>query len=240
VVKKSMNGKKCLVTGASRGIGKSIVRRLLEDDAIVVATASTDEGLNNLAVQFSKFGDRLVVLKADLSIPTEVESLCQAVSVAVGAIDVLINNAGVLYLESLENCNEELLRKSFEVNFFSALALSKYFSPAMVKNGYGSIINMCSSSAYTGGGSPGHCIYAATKHALLGFSRALDEELRSHNIRVGTISPAGVSTDMMGGRVDLDHSTFMTADDVADSVMFMLYGDGPGIIYEMRMWRKDR
>ena len=78
------------------------------------------------------------------------------------------------------------------------------------------------------------------KARFAGFSRALDEELRSKNIRVGTVSPAGVATDMMVGRDDLDHSSFMSADEVADAVMFMLENVGEGIVYEMRMWRKSR
>ena len=235
-----MSGKKCLVTGASRGIGKSIVRRLLEAGSIVVASASTDEGLTALKLEFSGFGDNLLIIKADLSLQLEVELLCQSVTAAVGEIDVLINNAGILCLESLQNSSDELLRKSFEVNFFSAFALSRYFSRAMVSNKNGSIINVCSSSAYTGGGAPEHSIYASTKHALLGLTRALDEELRQYNIRVGSVSPAGVATEMMSGRQDLDHTSFMTADDVAKSVMYLLEADGPGIVYELRMWRMNR
>ena len=235
-----MSGKKCLVTGASRGIGKSIVKRLLEAGSIVVATASTDEGLKALKLEFSCFGDNLMIIKSDLSLQPEVELLCESVTDVVGEIDVLINNAGILCLESLQNSSDELLRKSFEVNFFSAFTLSRYFARAMVSNKNGSIINVCSSSAYTGGGGPEHSIYASTKHALLGFSRALDEELRTHNIRVGTVSPAGVATEMMIDRADLDHSTFMSSDEVADAIMYMLESDGQGIVYEMRMWRKNR
>jgi len=235
-----MSSKKCLVTGASRGIGKSIVKRLLEAGSLVVATASTDDGLTALKLEFSGFGENLLVIRADLSLQVEVELLCQSVTKAVGEIDVLINNAGILCLENLENSSDEMLRKSFEINFFSAFSLSRYFSRAMVSNKHGAIINMCSSSAYTGGGAPEHCIYASTKHALLGLTRALDEELRQYNIRVGSVSPAGVATAMMSGRKDLDHTSFMTADDVAKSVMYMLEADGPGIVYEMRMWRMNR
>ena len=235
-----MSGKKCLVTGASRGIGKSIVKRLLEAGSLVVATASTDKGLSALKIEFSEFGENLLTIKADISLNAEVHMLCQSVTSAVGEIDVLINNAGILCLESLQNSSEEMLRKSFEINFFSAFFLSRYFSHAMISKKSGAIINMCSSRAYTGGGAPGHSIYASTKHALLGLTRALDEELREYNIRVGSVSPAGVSTEMMTDRADLDHSTFMTADEVADAVIFMLNSNGQGIVYEMRMWRKNR
>ena len=239
-MKGKLFGKKCLVTGASRGIGKSIVKRLLESDAVVVASASNNEGLIALQAEFSSFSQNLITIRADLSLTSDVDMLCKSVTTVVGNVDILINNAGILHLEDLHNCSEDLLRKSFEVNFFSAFALSRYFSESMIKNSYGIIINMCSSSAYTGGGGPQHSIYASTKHALLGLTRALDEELRHHNIRVGSVSPAGVSTDMMSGRGDLDHSSFMSADDVASSVMVLVDSDGPGIIYEMRMWRMNR
>jgi short-subunit dehydrogenase len=238
-----LKNKKCLVTGASRGIGKSIVKKLLESDAIVIASASSMEGLENLKDEFSYFDNvekNLFIFQADLTLADEVQKLCTSVNEVIGDIDILINNAGILHLELLKNSNEDILRKSFEVNYFAPFALCRFFSRAMIKNKSGVIINMCSSSSYTGGGAPKHSIYASTKHALLGLTRALDEELRQHNIRVGSVSPAGVSTDMMSGRGDLDHESFMTADDVADAVIHLLKSEGPGIVYEMRMWRMNR
>jgi len=235
-----MKDKICLVTGASRGIGKSIVERLLVSGAIVCATARNIEGLNQLKSDLLQHKEKLHIFPADLSSHSDVHGLCESVSKNIGNVDILVNNAGVLHLEPLTSSSEELLRVSFEVNVFAPFALARYFSRSMVEKNKGAIINVCSSSSYTGGGAPKHCIYASTKHALLGFSRALDEELRSHNIRVGTVSPAGVSTEMMTDRADLDHSTFMTADEVADAVMFMLNSDGQGIVYEMRLWRKNR
>ena len=175
-----------------------------------------------------------------MSKPNEVSKLGESVLSEIGEIDILINNAGILCLELLNDSSDEILRNSFEVNYFSAFALCRFFTPSMIKNKAGTIINICSSSSYTGGDAPKHSIYASTKHALLGLTRALDEELREHNIRVGSVSPAGVSTDMMKGRADLDHSSFMSADDVADAVMYLLKSEGPGIVYEMRMWRSNR
>lgn len=235
-----MKNKICLVTGASRGIGRSVVERLLESGAVVCATARNIDGLNRLKSDFSKYKENLHIFQADLSCHSDVINLCESVKTDIGDVDILVNNAGVLHLESLGNSTEELLRVSFEVNVFAPFALARYFSKAMIKRNKGAIINVCSSSSYTGGGAPEHCIYASTKHALLGFSRALDEELRSHNIRIGTVSPAGVATEMMTERADLDHSTFMTSDEVADAIMYMLENDGQGIVYEIRMWRKNR
>ena len=223
-----------------RGIGKSIVKKLLNSGATVVSTASCKENLDELKKEFLSFSEKLFLIPADLNSSKEVQNLCKQVTECVGDIDILINNAGILHLQKLQDTSEEILRKSFEVNYFSAFALCKYFSKSMIKNKEGTIINMCSSSSYTGGGAPDHSVYASTTHALLGLTRALDEELRAHNIRVGSVSPAGVSTDMMVGRLDLEQSSFMSADDVADAVMFLINSDGPGIVYEMRMWRLHR
>ena len=223
-----MGSKVALVTGASRGIGRAIVRQLLESGMEVCATGSSDQGLNSLINEFSHHKERLHLFPADLASPIAVQQLCVSVSDQVGHIDVLINNAGVLHLQDIHSSSEDLLRNSFEVNFFAAFAITRYFARSMIERKSGTIINICSSSSYTGGGAPGHCIYASTKHALLGFSRALDEELRSQNIRV------------MLGRTDLDHSTFMTPEEVADAVMFLINSCGEGIVYEMRMWRKSR
>jgi short-subunit dehydrogenase len=235
-----MKNKICLVTGASRGIGRSVVERLLESGAVVCATARNIDGLNRLKSDFLGYKGKLHLFQADLSCHSDVINLCESVKTDIGDVDILVNNAGVLHLESLGNSTEELLRVSFEVNVFAPFALARYFSQSMIKKNKGAIINVCSSSSYTGGGAPEHCIYASTKHALLGFSRALDEELRSYNIRIGTVSPAGVATEMMTDRLDLDHSTFMSSDEVADAIMYMLESDGQGIVYEMRMWRKNR
>jgi 3-oxoacyl-[acyl-carrier protein] reductase len=235
-----MKNKVSLVTGASRGIGKAIVKKLLEDGGTVCASASNIDGLNKLKDDFINYSERLHLFVADLSSSEDVVNLCKSITNEIGNIDILVNNAGVLHLKTLSDSSEDLLRESFEVNVFAPFALTRYFSEAMINNKKGVIINLCSSSSYTGGGAPEHCIYASTKHALLGFSRALDEELRSHNIRVGTVSPAGVATDMMSGRGDLDHSSFMTSEEVADAVMYMINNEGQGIVYEMRMWRKSR
>ena len=84
-----------------------------------------------------------------------------------------------------------MLKESYEINVFAPFKLTRHFVPYMIKKQWGRIVNICSSSAYFGGGTPKHCLYVGTKHALLGFSRALDDELRQHNIRVGTVSLLG-------------------------------------------------
>ena len=112
--------KKCLVTGASRGIGKSIVKKLLNSGATVVSTASCKENLDELKKEFLSFSEKLFLIPADLNSSKEVQNLCKQVTECVGDIDILINNAGILHLQKLDT-SEEILRKSFEVNYFLLL-----------------------------------------------------------------------------------------------------------------------
>ena len=165
-MRKSLKNKKCLVTGASKGIGKSIVKKLLESDAIVIASSSNANNLEKIKKDFMEYEHNLFTYQADLSIPNEVQDLCKSIQKDMGGIEVLVNNAGILHLESLESSVDEILRRSFEVNYFSAFAICRFFAPQMVDNKEGVIINICSSSSYTGGDAPNHSIYASTKHRL--------------------------------------------------------------------------
>lgn len=239
-MKIDIKGKKALVTGASRGIGKAITESLLEAGAIVIGTAKDPGRLNALVNDFITYKDRFSVISADLSQRENVQRLCETVQQRTGDLDIIVNNAGVFHFELLSDSTDELLTYSFSVNVFAPFRICRYTVPSMIQKKWGRIINICSSSAYFGGSTPRHCIYSATKHALLGFSRALDEELRKHNIRVGTVSPAGVATDIIAERKDLDPASLMSPADVAEAVMYLVTSDGPGIVYEIRLWRMHR
>lgn len=239
-MKISIAGKKALVTGASRGIGRAVTMSLLAEGAEVIATAQHPTTLHELKESLGADGKRLMIIPADLAQHGAVGQLCATLQERYGAVDIIVNNAGILELHPLPESSDDFLYRSFEVNFFAPFKICRFFAPQMVEQQWGRIINICSSSAYFGGGAPKHCIYSATKHALLGFSRALDEEVRHRNVRVGTVSPAGVQTDMVADRRDLDPHSLMRVEDVAEAVMYLATADGPGIVYEMRMWRMLR
>ena len=107
-----MINKICLITGASKGIGWSIVKRLLESGAIVCATSSNSQNLSNLKNDFDQYKENLHTFIADLTSTSDVNNLCESVSKKIGDIDILINNAGVLHLESLENSSDANFKSS--------------------------------------------------------------------------------------------------------------------------------
>jgi len=237
----NIKNKISLVTGASRGIGKSISLSLLNAGAIVVGTASDAKKLDSFAESLSSnVRKNFFPIAADLTVNEDIINLCSIIKNDIGGPEIIINNAGVMVFELLNDITDDMLQSSYEVNVFAPFKISRQFVPAMIKKKWGRIINICSSSSYFGGGTPRHCLYTGTKHALLGFSKALDDELREYNIRVGTVSPAGVTTEMITNRSDLDHSSFMSPEEVAEAVMYLVCSEGKGIVYEMRMWRMKR
>ena len=236
-----LNNKIALVTGASRGIGKAIVLSLINANVQVIGTSLNKKKLdlfnNSLSIDQKKL---FYPIAADLTKDNDINSLCKHIVTKFKSIDIIINNAGVLTFEFLQNINDEMLKESYEINVFAPFKLTRQFVPYMIKKQWGRIVNICSSSAYFGGGTPKHCLYVGTKHALLGFSRALDDELRQHNIRVGTVSPAGVNTEMISTRSDLEDASLMDPEEVAEAVMYLLAANGKGIVYEIRLWRFKR
>ena len=235
-----LEGRTCLLTGASRGIGKSILNNLLEIGVNVIVTSKNESILRSICKDLTSFKSQIDIIPANLADVSEVNQLCQLIEERRYNIDIIINNAGILDFRLLNDFEDKDIIESFMINVQSPMIICRNLMNNMIKNKWGRIINICSSSAYFGGGSPGHCVYASTKHALLGFSRALDEELRQYNIRVGTVSPAGVKTDMVKNRKDIDPESLMSPEQVADAVMFLLKAKGNGIVYELYLHRLKR
>jgi len=212
--------KTCLLTGASGGIGSAIKEALEADGIEVIGISSTDK----------------TMMIADLRY--QVYDVCQKFEELYGCPDIIINCAGILADRLIENTTEEMIMDSFQVNVLAPIRIMKYFIPKMKDRLSGHIINIGSSSAYEAASK--RSIYAATKHALLGFTRAIQDEVWDYGIRVSILSPASVDTRMHKDTPFYDRRTLVTPKEMADSVMFLLKMDGPGIIQELRLWRFDR
>lgn len=209
--------KTALVTGASGGIGKAICTEL-EKAGIKVCKTSTsiEDGI-------------LADLRYDIY------HLCHAVLREIGTPDIIINCAGVLPRESVIKTTDEELHDAFAVNVFSVMRICRFFLPAMMERRSGYIINIGSSSCYDAAAN--RSLYAATKHALLGFTRALDDEVWQYGIRVHIISPESVNTSMHIDTPTYDRATLILPQELADAVMYLLNAVGPGIITELRINR---
>jgi NAD(P)-dependent dehydrogenase (short-subunit alcohol dehydrogenase family) len=191
--------KVALITGAGRGIGKAISRKLAAEGYTVVLIARTTTEINEVKKELTALGRTAHAFACDVTSSLDVELLEQRVSKDVGAIDVLINNAGVAPSEKLENTTDDLWHRTIATNLSGPFYLSRAFVPSMKKNGGGAIINIASTAAMEGFAYT--AAYTASKHGVLGLTRALAKELGRNGIRVNAICPGFVRTSIVEASV---------------------------------------
>jgi len=184
----------CLVTGASRGIGKAIALGLARQGHTVIGTATSEKGAEAItaAIQEMPGSGRGAVL--DVNDHEKGEALVAAVSDEFGTISVLINNAGVTEDTLLLRMKPEQWEKTIGTNLASIFALTKACLKGMTKARWGRIINISSVVAATG--NPGQTNYAASKAGMVGFTKSLAQEVASRGITVNAVAPGFIETDM--------------------------------------------
>jgi 3-oxoacyl-[acyl-carrier protein] reductase len=192
---KLLEGKTVLITGGSRGIGKGIVEVFIENGANVAFTYASSSGpALELSEKLNSNKTKCISYKSDASIFSDCEKLIQNVLNDFGNIDVLINNAGITRDNLLLRMSEEDYDKVMDVNMKSVFNMTKACQRTFLKNKKGSIINM--SSVVGVKGNAGQSNYAASKAAMIGFSKSIALELGSRNIRCNVIAPGFIKTEM--------------------------------------------
>lgn len=186
-------GKVAIVTGASKGIGAGIAKGLGAAGAsVVVNYAFSKEGAESVVAEIKSKGGKAVAVQADVSKAADVRRLFEETQKSFGALDVLVNNAGVFEFEPLEAVTEAEFHREFNTNVLGPILTIqeslKHFGP----NG-GSVINI--SSVASASPVPNSSVYSATKGAVDSITRGLAKELGNRNIRVNAIAPGGVETE---------------------------------------------
>ena len=192
---KLLEGKNILITGGSRGIGKSIVEVLFNSGANVGFTFSSSELAADVIVKnLNSYSQKCIAYKSDASILNQCESLVDSFLNDFETIDVLINNAGITKDNLLMRMREDDFDKVIEVNLKSVFNMTKACQKVFLKNRKGSIINM--SSVVGVKGNAGQSNYAASKAGIIGFSKSIAQELGSRSIRCNVIAPGFIKTEM--------------------------------------------
>ena len=192
---KLLEGKNILITGGSRGIGKSIVQVLFNSGANVGFTFSSSESAaNEIAKNLNSSSQKCIAYKSDASKLDQCENLVESYLNDFETIDVLINNAGITKDNLLMRMSEDDFDKVIEVNLKSVFNMTKACQRVFLKNRKGSIINM--SSVVGVKGNAGQSNYAASKAGIIGFSKSIAQELGSRNIRCNVIAPGFIKTEM--------------------------------------------
>ena len=190
-----LDNKNILITGGSRGIGKSIVEVLVKNGANVGFTfTSSDLAANNICKELNSKDAKCIAYKSDASKFDQCEKLVNSFLDDFETLDVLINNAGITRDNLLMRMSEEDFDKVIEVNLKSVFNMTKACQRIFLKNRRGSIINM--SSVVGVKGNAGQSNYAASKSGIIGFSKSIAQELGSRNIRCNVIAPGFIKTEM--------------------------------------------
>ncbi len=185
-----------IVTGASSGIGEATARQFGREGAKVVLAARRVERLESLAQEIDAMntGAETFVVQADLSKLEDIKSLVQETMQKFGRIDILVNNAGFGRLDWLEKLDPiKDIQAQFDVNVLGLIQTTRQVLPVMMNQRSGHIINMGSMAGLVA--TPTYTVYAATKHAVHGFSEALRREVKPWGIDVSMIYPGGVKTE---------------------------------------------
>ncbi len=192
---KLLEGKNILITGGSRGIGKSIVEVLFNSGANVGFTfSSSQSAANEIAKNLNSSSQKCIAYKSDASKLDQCENLVESFLNDFETIDVLINNAGITKDNLLMRMGEDDFDKVMEVNLKSVFNMTKACQRVFLKNRKGSIINM--SSIVGVKGNAGQSNYAASKAGIIGFSKSIAQELGSRSIRCNVIAPGFIKTEM--------------------------------------------
>ena len=223
-----LTGKVAIVTGASRGIGRSIALALAAQGAKVVASARNAEALDSLVAEIKGQGGEATAVVGDVAVEADAARLVEQAVAAYGQLDILVNNAGITRDGLLLRMKSEDWDAVIDTNLKGAFFCIRAAAKVMTKQKSGRIINI--SSVVGEMGNAGQANYCASKAGLLGLTKSVARELARRNITVNAITPGFIVTDMTDGMTDKARETMTEqiplgrlgeADDVAHAVVFL-------------------
>ena len=220
----NLKNKKVIITGATGGIGNSLIKKFTDNGSIVLATGTKEEKLNNLKSKFSN----IHIEKFNLDEHKNIESFIEDASNKLGGLDILVNNAGITLDNISIRLTEENWKKVLDVNLTATFMMCKFAIKKMLKNKSGKIINITSIVGHTG--NLGQANYSASKAGIVAFSKSLAIEYAKKNININCISPGFIKTEMTD-KIDekfketiiskIPSSRLGEPEDVANAVLFL-------------------
>jgi 3-oxoacyl-[acyl-carrier protein] reductase len=209
-----------LVTGAGRGIGKAVAVALAQAGCRVVLAARTREQIEAVRKEILSHGGDALAIPTDLTVDEDIRRLVEESKAKWGAVDILINNAGWGKRAPVVDASLTDWDQTFRLNLRAPMVLAKALVPNMIAKREGAVINIGSVSGKTG--EANGAAYSASKFGLIGFTQSLYEEVREHGIKVAVILPGFVDTPLIPQNRQLDRSKMIQADDIAQTVLFVL------------------
>ena len=220
----NLKAKKVLITGATGGIGNSLVEKFYNLGSTVVATGTNEEKLSNLKKKFPK----IFLEKFKLDEHDKIEAFVENVEKKIEGLDILVNNAGITIDNLSIRLTEENWKKVLDINLTSSFLMCKHAIKKMLRKKYGKIINITSIVGHTG--NLGQANYAASKAGIIAFSKSLAIEYAKKNININCVSPGFIKTDMTD-KISEDFKKILiskipsgdigTGEDISNCVVFL-------------------
>ena len=220
----NLKNKKVLITGATGGIGYSLVEKFNSLNTKIIATGTNDEKLNNLVKKFPE----IQVIKFKLQEHDKIGDFVEEVFSKLDGLDILVNNAGITLDNLSIRLTDENWKKVLDINLTATFLMCKYTIKKMLKKKFGKIINITSIVGHTG--NLGQTNYAASKAGIIGFSKSLVNEYSKKNININCISPGFIKTEMTD-KIDEEFKKILinkipagnlgTGEDVANCAVFL-------------------
>ena len=218
----SLKGKIALVTGASKGIGRAVALALAAEGVHVGLLARTAKDLSEVAQEVNDLGVKAVAVTADISNMQEVNTAVEEILEKFGSIDILINNAGTGTFGKFLELEPEVWENQIRTNLFGVYYATRAVLPQMIARSAGDIINISSTSGKAGAATTS--AYSASKFGVFGLGESLMQEVRKHNIRVTTLAPSTIVTDLAqsANLITGDEERVMHPEDFAEYIICQL------------------
>lgn len=236
---KDLHGKVALITGASGGIGAALAKRLAQSGIDLVLCGRSAEKLEKTRAAVAEYGVKTFVYTGDLTTEGAPQACIDAAVEAMGGVDILINNAGMALSCPYEQTTQAQFDAIMATNVRAPYFLCQAALPVLRKSDHATIINITSVVAHKG--YPLQSAYAASKHALLGMSKSLANEVYEENIRVHVIAPGAVYTDMVRiARPDLTEEGMILPEDIAEVAAFFIEHRTNAVVDEIQVHRAGK
>lgn len=232
----SLQGKNAIITGAGKGIGRALAIALAQEGVNIGLAARTAADLESVAAELKQYGVKTAVAIMDVADIDAVNAAVSVLKAELGVIDILINNAGIGAFGSFMALEPEKWEQIIRVNLLGAYYVTRAVLPEMIERKTGDIINVSSTAGKNGAAVTS--AYSASKFGLIGMSESLMQEVRKHNIRVSTLLPSTVATDMAKdlNLTDGNPERVMQPEDFAELVVAQLKLNRRVFVKEAGLW----
>lgn len=231
-----LKGKKALVTGGSRGLGKAIAIALAKKGVDIAITGRNIEKLKSVVEQLQSYGVKATSEAFDVSNKEQVFESIKRLEQGFGKFDILINNAGIAKFGEFSQMDVSDWENIINTNVMGVYYVTRAVLPSMIDSKVGDIINVSSTAGLNG--SPTTSAYSASKFAVIGLSQSLMKEVRKHNIRVTTLTPSTIASDMSIdlGLTDGNPEKVLQPEDFAELVIATLEFPRRALIQSASIW----